>query len=73
MLSIDSPSDKNAFYGFGATEQDAKDYASRNALIHLELFAGTSEPQSGSSDPSRTPEMTDSMTHAENSPEENSF
>ncbi|VDK85054.1 unnamed protein product [Litomosoides sigmodontis] len=44
MLSINSPTDaKNAFYGFGATEQDAKDYASRNALIHLELFAGSSD------------------------------
>lgn len=51
MLSINSPNDtKNAFYGFGATEQDAKDYASRNALIHLELFAGTSDP-SNASDP----------------------
>ncbi|CAG9536442.1 unnamed protein product [Cercopithifilaria johnstoni] len=71
MLSIDSPTDmKNAFYGFGPTEQDAKDYASRNALIHLDLFAGNSEPPLNSSDLSQTQGMDSSLTSAKNSPEE---
>lgn len=46
---------KNAFYGFGSTETAAKDYAARNALVHLELFVGTADPSAkGPSDPSES-------------------
>lgn len=44
MLSVNGPNDvKNAFYGYGAAEADAKNFAARNALVHLELFVRTSE------------------------------
>uniref|UniRef100_A0A0R3RI16 DRBM domain-containing protein n=1 Tax=Elaeophora elaphi TaxID=1147741 RepID=A0A0R3RI16_9BILA len=71
MLSLDSPVDtKNAFYGFGATEQDAKDYASRNALVHLDLFVG--ESSLNSSDPLETQGLANSSTPAKNSSEDGS-
>lgn len=73
MLSIDGPNDmKNAFYGFGATEADAKDYAARNALIHLELFVRTSEPIRSSSDPSEAQVVLSSSTPGKTSPEDES-
>ncbi|EFO27344.1 double-stranded RNA binding domain-containing protein family protein [Loa loa] len=71
LLSINGPNDmKNAFYGFGTTETDAKDYAARNALIHLELFIRTSEPSRGSSDLSETQLTIGSLTWTKNSPED---
>ncbi|OZC06209.1 hypothetical protein X798_06809 [Onchocerca flexuosa] len=67
MLSINGPNDmKNVFYGYGATEAEAKDYASRNALIYLELFVRTSEPARNSGNSSETQVM------AKNSSEEES-
>uniref|UniRef100_A0A915Q3A8 DRBM domain-containing protein n=1 Tax=Setaria digitata TaxID=48799 RepID=A0A915Q3A8_9BILA len=70
MLSIDGPNGaKNVFYGFGATESDAKDYASRNALIHLELFVRTSEPSRSFSDHSSELLLIDGPVPAINFPE----
>ncbi|VIO90797.1 Double-stranded RNA binding motif family protein [Brugia malayi] len=73
MLSINGPNDmKNAFYGFGATEEDAKDYAARIALIHLELFMRTPEPTRNSTNSSETQVAVNSLTQAKNPPENGS-
>ncbi|VDM07518.1 unnamed protein product [Wuchereria bancrofti] len=71
MLSINGPNDmKNAFYGFGATEEDAKNYAARIALIHLELFMQTPEPARNSTNSLETQVAVNSA--AKNSPENGS-
>ncbi|VDN32276.1 unnamed protein product [Gongylonema pulchrum] len=39
ILTLRGPNEiKNSFCGFGRTEKDAKNWAARNALTHLELF-----------------------------------
>ncbi|KAM3724110.1 Interferon-inducible double-stranded RNA-dependent protein kinase activator [Dirofilaria immitis] len=71
MLSINGPNDmKNVFYGFGTTEADAKDYASRNALVYLELFVRTSEPPKNSSGSVELQVMDSSSVPAKNFLEE---
>lgn len=71
MLSINGPNDmKNGFYGYGATETDAKDYAARNALIYLELFVRTPEPARNSSNSSEMQVMAKNFSEegSQNSP-----